>query len=342
MFHVHAVDEVMMMKARLMLASNPFRTTSRPAPWPCWSWTFFNRRRPDLEEQLSILTRHLEQLGYLLLYLRGEEEGFGEKIRWGREIHELLQLSPEALGNPFVSGRKMEEILRQKSNAIKPLEEMKWKGKEKERQEKFQKECEEAIYGGGGDYFGNPEKVKRLGTTDLRGGRGWTHAVVRPEGKGVPMGSEAPAGENKPMTEVVMVEGTAALEAGLGTREWPKEEERKLLEELRRQWIETSAQLREQGKETAGGVEPSELEEAFALAFGENGREPGEGERESGVGDKKKKSGVGSRESVQDALFRFLSDLYGGDPGFEGLDPVWTDPKLYQENMNDMQAVWGN
>jgi hypothetical protein len=156
------------------------------------------------------------------------------------------------------------------------------------------------------------------------------------------MGSEAPAGENKPMTEVVMVEGTAALEAGLGTREWPKEEERKLLEELRRQWIETSAQLREQGKETAGGVEPSELEEAFALAFGENGREPGEGERESGVGDKKKKSGVGSRESVQDALFRFLSDLYGGDPGFEGLDPVWTDPKLYQENMNDMQAVWGN
>jgi hypothetical protein len=41
---------------------------------------------------------------------------------------------------------------------------------------------------------------------------------------------------------------------------------------------------------------------------------------------------------LQDALFRYLSQLYGGDPGFERPDPVWTDPKLFQQRMVEMQA----
>src|SRR5208337_3640878 len=151
--HVHAVDEMMIMKARLILASKSATLPMRSLA--LLMMDVFNRRRPDLEEQLGILTRHFERLSYLLLLLRSEHEGFGEKIHWGphgrQRIDELLQLPAEALGNPFVSGRKVEAILREKSHEIRPIEEMQWKGKEKEqeeRQAKFQKECEEAIYGG--------------------------------------------------------------------------------------------------------------------------------------------------------------------------------------------------
>ncbi|MGO9268658.1 MAG: hypothetical protein ACLQOO_00095, partial [Terriglobia bacterium] len=42
---------------------------------------------------------------------------------------------------------------------------------------------------------------------------------------------------------------------------------------------------------------------------------------------------------LQDALFRFLSRLYGEDPGFERPSPVWTDPELYQQMMSDMEGV---
>ncbi|HME01279.1 MAG TPA: hypothetical protein VKM93_28690 [Terriglobia bacterium] len=272
--HVHAVDEALMVKARLTLASEPSQDNVSARSLALLIMEVFTRRRPDLEEQLGILNRHLERLCYLFLLLRGEHEGFGEKIRWGRKIHELLRLPAEALGNPFVSGRQVEEILRQKSNAIKPLEEMKWKGKEEkeeERKEKFQKDCEEATYGG--ESPGGPDKVKWAGTTDYVKDWGRTHAQV---------------GEGEPVAELVMVEGTAALEAGLGSREWPEEEERKLVEELRRQWIETSAQLRAEGKQTVGGVELSELGEALELAFYARGE------------GKEEEEGVGSRESEEE------------------------------------------
>jgi len=45
---------------------------------------------------------------------------------------------------------------------------------------------------------------------------------------------------------------------------------------------------------------------------------------------------------LQEALFRFLSQLYGEDSGFDRPDPVWTDPKLYQQRMKEMERVWGN
>src|SRR5208282_3696639 len=229
--HVHAVDQMMMMKARLILASQDATLPMRSLALLIMD--VFNRRRPDLEEQLGILTRHFERLSYVLLLLRGEHEGFGEKIHWGPHgrprIDELLRLPAEALGNPFVSGRKVEAILREKSNEIKPLEEMKWEGKEKkqeERQEQFQKDCEEATYGGG--YPGDPgDKVKFAGTTEYVKDGGQTCARV---------GQAGDAAENgQPTTAFVMVEGTAALEAGLTSREWPEDEERKLVEELRQE-----------------------------------------------------------------------------------------------------------
>ncbi len=498
---MHAVDEALMVKARLTLASEPSQDNVSARSLALLIMDVFTRRRPDLEEQLGILNRHLERLCYLFLLLRGEHEGFGEKIRWGREIHELLRLPAEALGNPFVSGRQVEEILRQKSNAIKPLEEMKWKGKEEkeeERKEKFQKECEEATYGG--ESPGGPDKVKWAGTTAYVKDGGQTQAVVGASGQ--PAGGSAEDGQ--PMNAFVMVKETAALEAELNPREWPEEEERKLVDELRRQWIETSAQLRAEGKQTVGGVELSELGEALELAFYARGEgeeeeeEQGVGSSESGVGEEgdsgeERESGVGSRESeeeegvggsesgvgqespgvgsresgvgeeeeegqepdaatgpadaapeeeggaasrepgvgeeqsgsssptpdsrpptpdsppapdlrevtaaawdrvrfleecsrrerremgqiirrqwkkardfidallgvfkgykkilfearhyeakLQDALFRFLSQLYGGDPGFEPASPVWTDPQQYQQVMNAMEGVWGN
>ena len=42
---------------------------------------------------------------------------------------------------------------------------------------------------------------------------------------------------------------------------------------------------------------------------------------------------------LQDALFRFLSRLYGGDPGFEPPSAWWADPQLFRQMMNDMEAV---
>ena len=153
--HVHAVDGAMLMKARLIMASDATRDNVPLRSLALLMMDVFTRRQPDLEQQLGILTRHFERLSYILLLLRGEHEGFGEKIHWGpkgrQRIDELLQLSAEALGNPFVSARQVEETLQPKWNWIKRIEEMKWKGKQKkreERQQKFQKECEEAIYGG--------------------------------------------------------------------------------------------------------------------------------------------------------------------------------------------------
>src|SRR5271157_5696622 len=474
--HVHAVDEMMIMKARLMLASKSATLPMRSLA--LLMMDVFNRRRPDLEEQLGILTRHFERLSYVLLLLRSEHEGFGVKINWGphgrQRIDELLQLPAEALGNPFLSARQVEAILCEKWNWVKPLEEMKWKGKKKkqeERQAKFQKQCEEAIYGGSYD-----DKVKRNFTTAYVKDSGQTRAVV---------------GEGQPVAEQVIVEETGAVEAGLNSREWPEEEERKLVAELRRQWIETSEQLRAEGKETVGGVGLDELGEALAMAFQEQGvgsSESGVGEEEEGVRSREseEKEGVGSRESgvgegeegvgsresgigeeqegqrpssraaappkpqppppgadgfadgsssptpysrlptpssssptpdsplptpedtpdlrevtatawdrvrflewwsrwerremraillrhigkarmaleallrlfrgykktlfearhyeakLQDALFRFLSRLYGEDPGFERPSSVWIDPEAYKKMMNDMREVWAN
>ncbi len=267
--HVHAVDDAMLMKARLMMASDAARDNVPLRSLAVLMMDVFTRRRPDLEEQLGILTRHFERLSYILLLLRGEHEGFGEKIRWGphgrQRIDELLQLPAEALGNPFLSGRKVEEILREKSHEIKPLEEMQWKGKEKEqeeRQAKFQKECEEAIYGGSYP----DDKVKWPCTVEYVKDGGQTRAVV---------------GDSKSRTECVMVEGTAAWEAGLNSRQWPEEEERKLVAELRRQWIETSEQLRKEGKDTVGGLDLDELGQRLEEAFSVVG-EAGFGNRGSG------------------------------------------------------------
>jgi len=453
--HVHAVDSAMLMKARLMMASEAARSNVSLRSLALLMMNVFTCRRPDLEEQLGILTRHFERLSYVLLLLRGEHEGFGEKIHWGphgrQRIDELLQLPAEALGNPFVSARQVEEIVQEKWNWIKPLEEMKWKGKKKkqeERQQKFQQQCEGAIYGGSYP----DDKVKHPFATAYVKDGGQTRAVV---------------GEGKPVAEQAMVEETGVLEAGLNPRDWPEEEERKLVAELRRQWIETSAQLRREGKETVGGVDLSELAEALAVAFSKEGRgeeEPGVGSRESGVG-KEEGEGVGSGESgvreeeaeeaeavgsrdsgvgkeeqrepedetresendgssptpdppdsprptsqppdlrevtatawdrvrflewwsrwerqemkailqgtgqqiektartaleallglfrgykrilfearhyeakLQDALYRFLSGLYGEDPGFEPPGRKWTDPQLFRQMMNEMQEV---
>jgi len=46
---------------------------------------------------------------------------------------------------------------------------------------------------------------------------------------------------------------------------------------------------------------------------------------------------------LQDALFRFLSRLYGEDPGFERASPVWTDPELFKQMRNDVKEAeaWG-
>ncbi|MGO9272607.1 MAG: hypothetical protein ACLQOO_20635 [Terriglobia bacterium] len=451
--HVHAVDGAMLMKARLIMACNlPDDVAARALARLMMD--VFNRRRPDLEEQLGILTRHFERLSYVLLLLRGEHEGFGEKIHWGphgrQRIDELLQLPAEALGNPFVSGRQVGEILREKSNEIKPLAEMKWKGKEKEqqeRQEQFQKDCEEATYGG--PSLGGPDKVKWAGATAYVKDGGQTQAVVRP--------AEGPAENGQPTKAFVMVEGTAALEAGLRTDEWSEEEERKLVAELRRQWIETSEQLRQEGKETVGGLGMDELEQVLEAGFGIRGSGfaeseavdqesegaeadvgPGgarpsdaselEGEESPAPGDSAKpepripnpadapsssptpdsplptpddppdlrevtatawdrvrflewwsrwerremtailqRTGEKARgildallrlfrgykkilfearhyeAKLQDALFRFLSQLYGGDPGFKRPSPVWTDRELYQQMMKDMEGAeaWG-
>src|SRR5208282_1557666 len=276
--HVHAVDSAMLMKARLMMASDAARSNVSLCALCLLMMNVFTRRLPDLEEQLGILTRHFERLSYILLLLRGEHESFGEKIRWGphgrQRIDELLQLSAEALGNPFLSARQVEETLQPKWNWIKRIEEMKWKGKKKkqeERQQKFQKDCEEAIYGGSYP----DDKVKHTFTTAYVKDGGQTRAVV---------------GDGKPVAEHVMVEETGVWEAGLNSSQWPEEEEKKLVAELRRQWIETSEQLRQEGKETVGGLDLEDLELRFELAF------PVEEEEEGGSGE----SGVGEEEEGQE------------------------------------------
>ena len=155
-----------------------------------------------------------------------------------------------------------------KWNWIKRIEEMKWKGKKKkqeERQAKFQKECEEAIYGGSYP----DDKVKHNFTTAYVKDGGQTRAVV---------------GDGKPVAEHVMVEETGVVEAGLNSSQWPEEEEKKLVAELRRQWIETSEQLRQEGKDTVGGLDLDELGQRLEQAFSVVG-EAGFGIRGSGFAE---------------------------------------------------------
>jgi hypothetical protein len=287
---VYAVDGAMMMKSRLILMSDAARENIELRSRALLIMDVFSRRRPDLEEQLGILTRHFERLSLLLLLVRGEHEGFAEKIHWGPHgrdrIDELLRLPAEALGNPFVSGRKVEEILREKSSEIKPLEQMKWKGKklkQEERQAKFQKECEEAIHGGMGDYYGDPERVKVCGTREYVQGDGETRAVV---------------GKGEPKIETVMADGTA-LQAWLNSRDWPEAEEGKLMAEVRREWIETSEQMRKEGKDTVGGLDLEELGEWLKAGFGVVG-EAGFGVRDSGFAEAQEMSQApGTRKKKQ-------------------------------------------
>ena len=42
---------------------------------------------------------------------------------------------------------------------------------------------------------------------------------------------------------------------------------------------------------------------------------------------------------LQDALYRFLQGLNGGDPGFERPSEWWTDPQRFRQMMKDMEAV---
>ena len=45
---------------------------------------------------------------------------------------------------------------------------------------------------------------------------------------------------------------------------------------------------------------------------------------------------------LQEALFRFLERLYGGDPGFERPGWVWADREAFARMMKDMEIVWAN
>jgi len=283
----------------------------------------------------------------------------------------------------------------------------------------------------------------------------FTTAYVKDGGQ-----TRAVVGDGKPVAEHVMVEETGVWEAGLNSSQWPEEEERKLVAELRRQWIETSEQLRQEGKDTVGGLRLDELGEALEAGFSREGvgeEQQGGGSRESGVGEEEEGQEPSEEEGgrqkaeggadgavvsangpssptpdsplptpdspdsplptpdgnpdlhevtatawdrvrflewwsrwergemkgilqrtgqhtektttrtvleallrlfrgykkilfearhyeakLQDALFRFLSRLYGGDPGFERPSPWWVEPELYKQMKKDMQEVWAN
>ena len=143
--HVQAVEEVITMQSRLIVAAEPGQANLTDFEVAKLALHMFNRGL-DLDERLNKLNSRFAHLAYLYLEGRGEHQDFPVKLGWNASNREMLEWSAEAQGNPFATVRQVERVTAAKSGEMKPADQFEWKGKEKRVEERREKIRQEALY----------------------------------------------------------------------------------------------------------------------------------------------------------------------------------------------------
>jgi hypothetical protein len=277
--HVQAVEDIITMQARLIVAAEPSQVGLKDFAVAKLALNLFNKGL-DLEERHKKLNGRFGHLAYLFLAGRGQAEGFleglGVKLRWNTSNFEMIEWSAEEMGNPFVTRRKVAQVMAPKTGEMKPASEFDWKGKaarEAARQEQIK---QQALYTDAPRYRHDPYEHSAQSVGEMVE-KGQTVVVVMDGGKTrVQLGEEV---EGQGVRTAHLVEGTAAVVAGIGAEEWPEWREAEVAAALRKKYLETSVALR--GKNNVGGVTKEDLVKSFLEAFKAAGtRGSGQGTRE--------------------------------------------------------------
>ncbi|HME00939.1 MAG TPA: hypothetical protein VKM93_26970 [Terriglobia bacterium] len=237
--HVHAVELVIGLKARMIVAAEPSQAKLGEVVVARLALDIFNRSSLDLNERLVKLNGRLEHLAWLFLVGRGEEEGFGGKLRWNRHNVDMINWSAAAMGNPFLALSQVAKALAPKSGEIKPASEFEWKGKAAREAERLERIRQQAL-------DPSPRPLENFP---------WEHPAV-------------PLGEGETQRTFFVMGGTAQVAAGIEASEWPEWREKEVAAALRQEYLRTSLALR--GEDLVGGVSQTDLVQVFRKAFGRN------------------------------------------------------------------------
>ena len=141
--HTQAVEDIITTESRLMVAAEPEQAGLMDFAVAKLAINFFNQGL-DLEERLKKLNGRFGHLAYLFLAGRGMAEGFLPKLRWNGSNADMIEWSAEAMGNPFVTRRKVAKVMAPKTGEMKPASEFEWKGaaaREAERLERIRQQA---------------------------------------------------------------------------------------------------------------------------------------------------------------------------------------------------------
>ncbi|HYW82287.1 MAG TPA: hypothetical protein VFB30_03470, partial [Spirochaetia bacterium] len=205
-------------------------------------------------------------MAYLFLAGREQAEGFGEglgiKLRWNGSNFNMIEWSAEAMGNPFVTRRKVAKAMGPKTGEMKPASEFGWKGKEKREAERQERIKEQALYTDAPELVNYPYHHQAQSVGEMVED-GQNVVLVMDGGKTqVQLGEGA---QGQPTSPQYLVGGTAAVVAGIGAEAWPEWREGEVAAALRKKYLETSVALR--GKNNVGGVTKEDLIKAWVEAF---------------------------------------------------------------------------
>src|SRR5271157_378895 len=288
--HVQAVEEIITMQARLIVAAEPSQVGLTDFAVAKLALNLFNKGL-DLGERHKKLNGRFAHLAYLFLAGREQAEGFGKelgvKLRWNSSNVSMIAWSAEAMGNPFVTPGKVAQVMAPKTGEMKPASEFGWKGKEKREAERQERIKEQALHTAAPELVNFPYEHPAMSVADLLKG-GQNVVLVMDGGKTqVPLGETV---EGQPVRTEYVAAGTAAVVAGIGVEEWPEWREAEVAAALRKKYLETSVALR--GQNQVGGVTKEDLVKSWLEAFGRNGvrdsrlgEETGFGVRDSGFAE---------------------------------------------------------
>ncbi len=270
--HVHAVELVIGLKARMIVAAEPGQAKLGEVVVARLALDIFNRSSLDLNERLVKLNGRLEHLAWLFLAGRGEEEGFGGKLRWNRHNVDMINWSAAAMGNPFLTLSRVAKTLAPKSGEMKPASEFEWKGKAAREAERLERIKQQALDPSPRPLVNFPWEHPAVPVTDFLK-HGQSVLLVMDGGQ-----TQVPLGEGETQRTFFVMGGTAQVAAGIEAWEWPEWREKEVAAALRQEYLRTSLALR--GKDLVGGVSQADLVQVFGEAFGTGTRGSGLGTRE--------------------------------------------------------------
>ncbi len=277
--HVQAVEEIITMQARLIVAAEPSQVGLTDFAVAKLALNLFNKGL-DLGERHKKLNGRFAHLAYVFLAGRGQAEGFGKelgvKLRWNASNVDMIEWSAEAMGNPFVTPRKVAQVMAPKTGEMKPASEFGWKGKAEREAARRERIKEQALHTDAPPLVDFPYEHPAMSVGELVES-GQNVVLVMDGGKTQVQLGETMEGQTG-RTEY-LTGGMTAVVAGIGPEEWPEWREAEVAAALRKKYLETSVALR--GKNQVGGVTKEDLVKSWLEAFGAAGtRGSGLGTRE--------------------------------------------------------------